>query len=56
MIHQCRLHLSLPRSEADVQRENVEPALDSTAEQAAILDLLDRVRALEARIAGAGDG
>lgn len=50
MIHQRRLHLSLPRSEAAAQREESRQRLGLTPEQAAILDLLDRVIALEATV------
>lgn len=52
MIADRRLHLSLTAAD----RAALEEAARLTPERAAILDLLDRVRAIEARIAGAGDG
>lgn len=48
MIHQRRLHLSLPDA---AQRDEPRQRPDLTPEQAAILSLLDRVEALEAALA-----
>ena len=53
MIHQRRLHLSLPRSEASAQREESRQRLCLTPEQAVILNLLDRVMRIEKRLAAA---
>ena len=50
MIHQRRLHLSLPRSEEAAQREESRQRLGLTPEQAAILNLLDRVMRIERRL------
>lgn len=51
MIHQCRLHLSLTAAD----RAALEEAARLTPEQAAILNLLDRVIRIERRI-GIGRG
>lgn len=59
MITDRRLHLVPTARDRDARAERWDEdirALTLTPEQVAILDLLDRVRALEARIAGAGDG
>lgn len=59
MITDRRLHLVPTARDRDARAAHWDEdirALTLTPEQAAILDLLDRVRAFEARIAGVGDG
>lgn len=56
MIRDSRLHLSLAAIDRAALREESRQRLGLTLEQSAILNLLDRVEALEREIARLRDG